>query len=142
MFEAFFLLDKILVVCMELFFQAEDGIRDLTVTGVQTCALPIYDEQVVTEDLERVRAFYRKHGYQDIDVSHTVYRDPSGRGLYVHFTVAEGQQYRVGTLAVAGAVLFPEPQLRRLTTLKPGAVYNSESMQEDLRTIKQYYGDR
>src|SRR2546430_12354647 len=27
------------VVCF--FFQAEDGIRDLTVTGVQTCALPI-----------------------------------------------------------------------------------------------------
>src|SRR5688572_33071671 len=24
------------------FFQAEDGIRDLTVTGVQTCALPIW----------------------------------------------------------------------------------------------------
>src|SRR5688572_31799160 len=31
--------------CMLLFvffFQAEDGIRDLTVTGVQTCALPIF----------------------------------------------------------------------------------------------------
>src|SRR2546430_12613309 len=27
---------------MFFFFQAEDGIRDLTVTGVQTCALPIY----------------------------------------------------------------------------------------------------
>ena len=26
-----------------LFFQAEDGIRDRLVTGVQTCALPIYD---------------------------------------------------------------------------------------------------
>src|SRR2546430_3834827 len=26
------------------FFQAEDGIRDLTVTGVQTCALPISAE--------------------------------------------------------------------------------------------------
>src|SRR5207237_5348331 len=25
------------------FFQAEDGIRDSSVTGVQTCALPIYD---------------------------------------------------------------------------------------------------
>ena len=24
------------------FFQAEDGIRDYDVTGVQTCALPIY----------------------------------------------------------------------------------------------------
>src|SRR5256886_13312235 len=27
---------------MVFFFQAEDGIRDLTVTGVQTCALPIW----------------------------------------------------------------------------------------------------
>src|SRR2546421_3580275 len=26
------------------FFQAEDGIRDLIVTGVQTCALPIYSK--------------------------------------------------------------------------------------------------
>src|SRR3712207_6852807 len=25
------------------FFQAEDGIRDISVTGVQTCALPIYN---------------------------------------------------------------------------------------------------
>src|SRR2546430_11729819 len=29
-------------MCFFFFFQAEDGIRDLTVTGVQTCALPIY----------------------------------------------------------------------------------------------------
>src|SRR2546430_17484791 len=28
------------------FFQAEDGIRDLTVTGVQTCALPILRDLV------------------------------------------------------------------------------------------------
>src|SRR2546427_1785966 len=29
------------VLLFFFFFQAEDGIRDLTVTGVQTCALPI-----------------------------------------------------------------------------------------------------
>src|SRR2546427_6820026 len=29
------------IVSWFFFFQAEDGIRDLTVTGVQTCALPI-----------------------------------------------------------------------------------------------------
>src|SRR5437016_12019764 len=28
-------------VCVFFFFQAEDGIRDWSVTGVQTCALPI-----------------------------------------------------------------------------------------------------
>src|SRR2546430_10856022 len=31
------------------FFQAEDGIRDLTVTGVQTCALPICGTDVAIE---------------------------------------------------------------------------------------------
>src|SRR5256885_3456891 len=30
-----------MVVCSFFFFQAEDGIRDYKVTGVQTCALPI-----------------------------------------------------------------------------------------------------
>src|SRR2546430_10285206 len=30
-----------MIFSMFCFFQAEDGIRDLTVTGVQTCALPI-----------------------------------------------------------------------------------------------------
>src|SRR5207245_6632521 len=31
------------------FFHAEDGIRDATVTGVQTCALPIYRIQLEPE---------------------------------------------------------------------------------------------
>src|SRR6266566_8369474 len=30
------------IFCFFFFFQAEDGIRDYKVTGVQTCALPIY----------------------------------------------------------------------------------------------------
>src|SRR2546430_13432163 len=34
-------------------FQAEDGIRDLTVTGVQTCALPIFG--LVTQLVEEAR---------------------------------------------------------------------------------------
>src|SRR5438093_8457222 len=32
----------VLSFCCFFFFQAEDGIRDWSVTGVQTCALPIY----------------------------------------------------------------------------------------------------
>src|SRR5260370_29619191 len=33
------------------FFQAEDGIRDSSVTGVQTCALPIFEERLVDRDV-------------------------------------------------------------------------------------------
>src|SRR2546430_6899053 len=35
------LFEQLSVAGVVFFFQAEDGIRDLTVTGVQTCALPI-----------------------------------------------------------------------------------------------------
>src|SRR5438874_9386096 len=37
------LMKKPSIACF-FFFQAEDGIRDLYVTGVQTCALPIYGD--------------------------------------------------------------------------------------------------
>src|SRR5216684_3392942 len=38
------------------FFQAEDGIRDVAVTGVQTCALPICRHDLVAEPDVRVLA--------------------------------------------------------------------------------------
>src|SRR5205823_8451454 len=38
------------------FFQAEDGIRDKLVTGVQTCALPIWHLQRLPDPLRRVPA--------------------------------------------------------------------------------------
>src|SRR5205809_5733437 len=40
-FKFFFFLFFFLIFFFFFFFQAEDGIRDVAVTGVQTCALPI-----------------------------------------------------------------------------------------------------
>src|SRR3989454_12824223 len=54
-------------MCFFFFFQAEDGIRDYKVTGVQTCALPISraDAGVAARtdaDREEVRASGRRSG--------------------------------------------------------------------------------
>src|SRR5438309_4507830 len=46
------------------FFQAEDGIRDGTVTGVQTCALPIYSIQVTPELLNDPQRFQQYQAAQ------------------------------------------------------------------------------
>src|SRR5437762_11299130 len=42
------------------FFQAEDGIRDTSVTGVQTCALPIWTLQTLSI-IQPVGSACRKH---------------------------------------------------------------------------------
>src|SRR5256885_12862806 len=47
------------------FFQAEDGIRDYKVTGVQTCALPIYSKYV-HDNINRA-AGWRSKGWRNFD---------------------------------------------------------------------------
>src|SRR2546422_4534091 len=42
------------LICYFFFFQAEDGIRDVAVTGVQTCALPILKAPPVATGSTRV----------------------------------------------------------------------------------------
>src|SRR5262249_59132953 len=68
------------------FFQAEDGIRDWSVTGVQTCALPIYAE---TEEGEA--GFGQDRA-----------RDAEGRGDD-HRVEGVGQDVAEDDLVVAGA---------------------------------------
>src|SRR5579859_8219491 len=62
------------------FFQAEDGIRDLTVTGVQTCALPI------------LRHLASKNNYARIDDMHHICQ--GYRQVLVHI-LRDAPGYRV-----------------------------------------------
>src|SRR5688572_31105432 len=50
------------------FFQAEDGIRDLTVTGVQTCALPIFRDYPGARGDLRAQAADAQRARDPVDV--------------------------------------------------------------------------
>src|SRR5256885_2544290 len=51
------------------FFQAEDGIRDYKVTGVQTCALPISHAELRRITVERIEGYERLVGLRRILVA-------------------------------------------------------------------------
>src|SRR5699024_4411053 len=53
------------------FFQAEDGIRDRNVTGVQTCALPIFPGPTGTNAVESALKIARKVTGRDTVISFT-----------------------------------------------------------------------
>ena len=49
---------RVLICYLCFFFQAEDGIRDWSVTGVQTCALPIFHSTHMSVfDVHKTRGF-------------------------------------------------------------------------------------
>ena len=61
------------------FFQAEDGIRDYKVTGVQTCALPISRE---LRRMMRTQILFQKEGEEEAGVFGTKYYPPKTDGNF------------------------------------------------------------
>src|SRR6266702_3730637 len=91
----------VLSLLLFFFFQAEDGIRDGHVTGVQTCALPIYDggagtaEATVTVEVNRApvaNAGPAASGFEgslvSFDGSHS--SDPDGNPLTYSWDFGDG----------------------------------------------------
>src|SRR2546427_3278969 len=69
------------------FFQAEDGIRDLTVTGVQTCALPICFDVETGLLVRLVRFSNSPVGRVVTRVDYSDYREVSGVKMPFKWTV-------------------------------------------------------
>src|SRR5207244_7471572 len=59
---SFLIVYIILLVIIFFFFQAEDGIRDDLVTGVQTCALPIF--QIDSKNRAPIRINLNEFSYR------------------------------------------------------------------------------
>src|SRR5690606_40324200 len=79
------------------FFQAEDGIRDFHVTGVQTCALPIY----ACPPLPRPsslgqRDLFRAHGFCGQILRQAVPRWRDGAGPRFSALSLRSEERRVG----------------------------------------------
>src|SRR2546429_2756248 len=84
------------------FFQAEDGIRDVAVTGVQTCALPISGREVAVEGLVthgalQVLAIFDKPDPLDGPFfEETIYVTPSRLARTAQQEIARSEERRVG----------------------------------------------
>src|SRR5258707_7363281 len=83
---------------MFFFFQAEDGIRDIGVTGVQTCALPIYARKLLDEI--RLRGY--DGGYSQLKLAVTPWREEGHERAFVRFETGPGEHYGKSRVMVRG----------------------------------------
>src|SRR5439155_25597964 len=63
-------------------------------------------DEVFEEDQEKLREFYRDHGYIDFDIQRVEFVNPTPRQMVIRFIVYEGTQYKVGAVKFTGNKLF------------------------------------
>src|SRR5690606_39727290 len=93
------------------FFQAEDGIRDFHVTGVQTCALPIYQDLIADKEVDAVVISTPDHWHAQPAMEAAL----AGKHVYLQkptaLTIQEGRMM-ADTVARKGIVFQPGSQQR------------------------------
>src|SRR5690554_7729608 len=104
-----------------LFFQAEDGIRDADVTGVQTCALPIWVEDRLYYALNAPKP---PQDIQQLDnaeiITHMGYNYPEFERYFAASKAARIDQYTNAEMLKA---LYASPRGSRRYMIKIGRAH-------------------
>lgn len=102
-----------------------------------------YAKENLEQDTLMLTAHYLVAGYLKVKVSPPqVYLSRDKSELYVTFTVQEGNLYHVSATDVAGDVLTTRAELLSQIKLKKGDVANRRFIEDDIRRLTEFYGNR
>ncbi|MGE5197302.1 MAG: outer membrane protein assembly factor BamA, partial [Deltaproteobacteria bacterium] len=100
-------------------------------------------EEVLKEDIERVKAFYRKNGYSDVEVDYEVKSQAAKQFLDIDIKITEGKKYLVGNVTVNGSKEITEKEiLSKIKECVPDKTFSQEALKEDIANIQSLYFDR
>lgn len=98
-------------------------------------------EDVLEEDMDRIKAFYEQNGYIDAKANYTLDYLNQGR-VVINITIEEGKRYYVGDLTIAGNSIASEHEIKAaMTTIKPGNIFSRAKLEEDVNNIQTMYFD-
>lgn len=101
-----------------------------------------YSRQKLAGDLESLRSYYLDRGYLEFNIDSTqVSITPDKKDIYITIAITEGQKYTVSDIKIAGELLIPEAELRKLITLKPGDVFSRARVNESTKAISDRLGN-
>ncbi|WP_394809556.1 outer membrane protein assembly factor BamA [Nitrosomonas sp.] len=101
-----------------------------------------YSKQKLSADLETLRSYYLDRGYLEFNIESTqVSITPDLRDIYITINITEGAQYTVSDIKVAGELLLPEEEIRKLILLKAGEVFARQKLTESTKLITDRLGD-
>ena len=100
-----------------------------------------YSKQKLAADIETMRSHYMNRGYLEFNLDSTqVSISPDSQSIYITINVTEGQKYTVSDIKLAGEMLVPEEEMRKLIRIKPGDVFSREKLTETTKLIGERLG--
>lgn len=104
----------------------------------------VLKDEVITEDIARIKSFYQREGFTDVVVDYEVKPDAKKAYLlFITIRINEGRKYLVGSVIVKGNKDISEKEIiSRLTDCIPGKVFSQEAMKKDITSIQGLYFDR
>ena len=95
-----------------------------------------YALQGLEGDLETLRSYYMDRGYADFEVASTqVAISPDKKDIYITINVAEGEQYTISDIKLAGRMVIDESNLKPLILAKPGETFNLQRLTQSSELI-------
>jgi outer membrane protein insertion porin family len=101
-----------------------------------------YSKQKLTADLEALRSFYMNQGYLEFSIDSTqVSISPDKRDVYITINLTEGEKYNISQTKLAGDMLLPEEDLRKLINIQDGEVFNRQKVTDASKIINDKLGE-
>ncbi|HSH86313.1 MAG: outer membrane protein assembly factor BamA [Methylophilus sp.] len=101
-----------------------------------------YSKQKLTADLEALRSFYMNQGYLEFSIDSTqVSISPDKRDVYINVNITEGEKYNISKTKLAGEMLLPEEDLRKLINIQDGDVFNRQKVTDASKNINDKLGE-
>ncbi|UCC96042.1 MAG: outer membrane protein assembly factor BamA, partial [Candidatus Omnitrophota bacterium] len=100
----------------------------------------VFQDDVLRDDAERIRDFYKNEGFSDAVVETDV--DETVKGIHVTVTIKEGQRYYVGRIKIEGNKEIALYEIKKALELSEGDVFSTRAMYEDSSRIKGVYVDK
>ncbi len=101
-----------------------------------------YHPEYTEADVAAIRQFYLNRGYLDVEVEQPDLTSLGRGALKLSYTVAEGIQYRIGTIELDGITLFDEVEVERQIRLRTGDIASRAAIHSAADAVNHYYGNR
>lgn len=101
-----------------------------------------YSRQKLAADLETVRSYYVDRGFLEFRIDSTqVSISADKKDIYITVSLFEGEKYTVSEIKVAGEMLLPEAEVRRLIKIAPGETFSRARLTESTKLISDRLGN-